>query len=148
MNFQVTVLKVLVSYPGGFAVMDDIKRDMALLATSGRDWADRTKRLAARVPEPRHIFAGSGRSRKRRVEDHRQRSDRARVHGGAHRLRPADRGGSARDSRCTRTTAAAARGAGEAKAGTARASPRRTRASSSDRVLKAQARQKAVSGMI
>ena len=48
-NFQVTVLKVLVSYPGGFAVMDDIKRDMALLATSGRDWADRTKRLAARV---------------------------------------------------------------------------------------------------
>ena len=49
-NFQVTVLKVLVSYPGGFAVMDDIKRDMALLATSGRDWADRTKRLAARVP--------------------------------------------------------------------------------------------------
>ena len=25
-NFQVTVLKVLVSYPGGFAVMDDIKR--------------------------------------------------------------------------------------------------------------------------
>jgi hypothetical protein len=50
-NFQVTVLKVLVSYPGGFAVMDDIKRDMALLATSGRDWADRTKRLAARVPD-------------------------------------------------------------------------------------------------
>ncbi|MHC2618244.1 hypothetical protein ACVIW2_000275 [Bradyrhizobium huanghuaihaiense] len=24
---------------------------MAILATSGRDWADRTKRLAARVPE-------------------------------------------------------------------------------------------------
>ncbi|TYL86687.1 hypothetical protein FXB40_41620 [Bradyrhizobium rifense] len=51
MNFQVTVLKILVSYPGGFAVMDDIKRDMAILATSGRDWADRTKRLAARVPD-------------------------------------------------------------------------------------------------
>lgn len=51
MNFQVTVLKVLVSYPGGFAVLDDIKRDMALLATSGRDWADRTRRLAARVPD-------------------------------------------------------------------------------------------------
>lgn len=50
MNFQVTVLKILVSYPGGFAVMDDIKRDMAILATSGRDWADRTRRLAARVP--------------------------------------------------------------------------------------------------
>ena len=51
MNFQVTVLKVLVSYPGGFAPMDDIKRDMAILATSGRDWSDRTKRLAARVPD-------------------------------------------------------------------------------------------------
>lgn len=34
--------------------MDDIKRDMAILAilaTSARDWADRTRRLAARVPE-------------------------------------------------------------------------------------------------
>ncbi|MGY4330926.1 hypothetical protein ACVWWG_005343 [Bradyrhizobium sp. LB7.2] len=51
MNFQVTVLKILVSYPDGFAVMDDLKRDMAILATSGRDWADRTKRLAARVPD-------------------------------------------------------------------------------------------------
>ena len=51
MNFQVTVLKILVSYPDGFAVMADLKRDMAILATSGRDWSDRTKRLAARVPE-------------------------------------------------------------------------------------------------
>nr|WP_249808372.1 hypothetical protein [Bradyrhizobium sp. 177] len=29
--------------------MADLKRDMAILATSGRDWGDRTKRLAARV---------------------------------------------------------------------------------------------------
>jgi hypothetical protein len=50
-NFQVTVLKILVSYPDGFAVMEDLKRDMAILATSGRDWADRTKRLAAQVPD-------------------------------------------------------------------------------------------------
>ena len=50
MNFQVTVLKILVSYPDGFAVMADLKRDMAILATSGREWTDRTKRLAARVP--------------------------------------------------------------------------------------------------
>ncbi|MET4279583.1 MULTISPECIES: hypothetical protein [unclassified Bradyrhizobium] len=49
MNFQVTVLKILVSYPDGFALMEDLKRDMAILATSGREWADRTKRLAARV---------------------------------------------------------------------------------------------------
>ncbi|WIW50415.1 hypothetical protein ML401_35380 (plasmid) [Bradyrhizobium sp. 62B] len=51
MNFQVTVLKILVSYPDGFAVMDDLKRDMAFLATSGRDWSERTKRLGARVPD-------------------------------------------------------------------------------------------------
>jgi len=50
-NFQVTVLKILVAYPDGFAVMEDLKRDMAILATSGRDWADRTRRLAARVPD-------------------------------------------------------------------------------------------------
>nr|WP_249806932.1 hypothetical protein [Bradyrhizobium sp. 1] len=31
--------------------MEDLKRDMAILATSGREWADRTNRLAARVPE-------------------------------------------------------------------------------------------------
>ncbi|MDH2399018.1 hypothetical protein QCM77_03305 [Bradyrhizobium sp. SSUT18] len=51
MDFQVTVLKILVSYPDGFAGMADLKRDMAILATSGCDWADRTKRLAARVPD-------------------------------------------------------------------------------------------------
>ncbi|WGD54145.1 hypothetical protein QA641_09745 [Bradyrhizobium sp. CB1650] len=51
MNFQVTVLKVLVSYLDGFAVMADLKRDMAILASSGRDWAERTKRLGARVPD-------------------------------------------------------------------------------------------------
>ncbi|MCJ9728628.1 hypothetical protein [Bradyrhizobium sp. PRIMUS42] len=48
MNFQVTVLKILVSYPDGFAVMADLKRDMAILATSGQDWAERTKRLFAK----------------------------------------------------------------------------------------------------
>lgn len=30
--------------------MAELKRDMAILATSGRDWAERTKRMAARVP--------------------------------------------------------------------------------------------------
>ena len=42
-----TVLRILGSYPDGFAVMEDLKCDMAILATSGRDWADRTRRLAA-----------------------------------------------------------------------------------------------------
>ncbi|SFJ69931.1 hypothetical protein [Bradyrhizobium sp. Gha] len=51
MNFQITVLKILVSYPAGFAVMADLKRDMAILATSGRDWAERTRRLSARMPD-------------------------------------------------------------------------------------------------
>jgi hypothetical protein len=50
-NFQVTVLTILVSYLDGFAAMADLKRDMAILATSGRDWAERTKRLASRVPD-------------------------------------------------------------------------------------------------
>src|SRR3954451_11691821 len=49
-NFHVTVLKILVSYPDGFAALEDLKRDMAILATSGRDWTERTRRLAARVP--------------------------------------------------------------------------------------------------
>jgi hypothetical protein len=56
-NLQVTVLNILVSYPDGFPVMEDLKRDMAILATSGRDWADRTKRLAARVSDL-DIFPG------------------------------------------------------------------------------------------
>jgi hypothetical protein len=50
MNFQVTILKVLVSYRDGFAGLDDLKRDVAILATCGTDWSERTKRLAARIP--------------------------------------------------------------------------------------------------
>ncbi len=49
MNFQVTVLNVLVSYPEGFATLAEIERDVAILATSGRDWAECTRRLAARA---------------------------------------------------------------------------------------------------
>jgi hypothetical protein len=49
-NFQVTILKVLVSYPDGFASIADVKRDVAILATSGREWSERTTRLAARLP--------------------------------------------------------------------------------------------------
>jgi hypothetical protein len=49
-DFQVTVLKVLASYPDGFACLDDLKRDRAFFATCGNDWSERTKRLAARIP--------------------------------------------------------------------------------------------------
>ncbi len=50
MNFQVTVLKVLASYPDGYARLSDLKRDVAILAASGKDWAEQSKRLAARSP--------------------------------------------------------------------------------------------------
>jgi hypothetical protein len=46
-NFQVTVLKILAGHPDGWASMADLKRDMAILATSGREWSERTTRLAA-----------------------------------------------------------------------------------------------------
>jgi hypothetical protein len=49
-NFQVTILKVLVSYPDGFASPEDVTRDAAILVTSGRDRSERTTRLAARLP--------------------------------------------------------------------------------------------------
>jgi hypothetical protein len=50
MNILVTVLKVLASYPDGFASLNNLKQDMAVLASSGKDWTERTKRLAARLP--------------------------------------------------------------------------------------------------
>ncbi|WP_187435695.1 hypothetical protein [Bradyrhizobium hipponense] len=50
MNFQVTVLKILVSYPEGFAVMADLKRDMAILATSGPEWAQPVNRRGVLTP--------------------------------------------------------------------------------------------------
>jgi hypothetical protein len=55
-NFNVAILKILVSYPDGFALMADVKRDLAILATSGRDWAEHTKRLASRLPYDPSIF--------------------------------------------------------------------------------------------
>jgi hypothetical protein len=35
-NFQVTVLKILVSYPDGFADMEDLKRDIAIAHVCGQ----------------------------------------------------------------------------------------------------------------
>jgi hypothetical protein len=48
-TFQVSILKVLASYPNGLATLTDIKRDLAFLATSGADWASYSKRLGARL---------------------------------------------------------------------------------------------------
>jgi hypothetical protein len=50
MSFQITILKVLAGHPEGRASLADLKHAMAILISSGSDWIDRTKRLAARAP--------------------------------------------------------------------------------------------------
>jgi hypothetical protein len=50
MSFQITVLKVLAGHPGGRASLNDLRRAVAILISSGPDWTNRTKRLLARVP--------------------------------------------------------------------------------------------------
>jgi hypothetical protein len=49
-NFQITVLKVLAGHPEGRLSLGDLKRAVAILISSGPDWTNRTKRLAARAP--------------------------------------------------------------------------------------------------
>jgi hypothetical protein len=49
-SFQVTVLKVLDGQPDGRAALADLRRAVAILMTSGPDWKDRVKCLAARAP--------------------------------------------------------------------------------------------------
>jgi hypothetical protein len=51
-SFQITVLKVLAGSPGGcLSLADDLRHDVALLISSGRDWTEVTKRIAARAPD-------------------------------------------------------------------------------------------------
>ena len=50
MSIQVAILKVLASHGSGRATLDSLKRDVAILCTSGPDWNARIKRLAGRVP--------------------------------------------------------------------------------------------------
>jgi hypothetical protein len=94
-NFQVTVLKILVSYPDGFAVMEDLKRDMAILATSGREF---------RGPDQAPRGAGCpisrvGRTRQRRMAGHVQGTGSARVHE-SQVFRAANPDGMVRSSSC------------------------------------------------
>jgi len=49
-SFQITVLKVLAGHPEGRAPLRDLSRAVAILISSGSDWSDRMKRLAARAP--------------------------------------------------------------------------------------------------
>jgi hypothetical protein len=57
-SFQITVLKVLAGHPEGHASIADLTRYVSILISSGTDWTNRTKRLAARAPEL-DIFADS-----------------------------------------------------------------------------------------
>jgi hypothetical protein len=50
-SFQITVLKVLAGSSGGRLPLEDLRRDVAILISSGREWTDRTKRIAARAPD-------------------------------------------------------------------------------------------------
>ena len=51
MSLQFTILMVLHGQPDGRASLQDLKRYVAILTTSGPDWAERMKRLAARAPQ-------------------------------------------------------------------------------------------------
>lgn len=46
-NFQVSILKVLASYPLGMASLTQLKRDLDILVTSGPDWARWIRTIAA-----------------------------------------------------------------------------------------------------
>ena len=43
-------MRILSSYPYRLATLADLKRDLAILATSGQDWATRSRKLAAVFP--------------------------------------------------------------------------------------------------
>ena len=50
MSLQIAILKVLVSHPEGRATIAALNADLSILNTSGSDWTDRLRRLAARAP--------------------------------------------------------------------------------------------------
>jgi hypothetical protein len=57
-SFQITILKVLAGHPGGRASVTELTRYVSILMSSGSDWTDRMRRLAARAPKL-EIFADS-----------------------------------------------------------------------------------------
>jgi hypothetical protein len=57
-SFQITVLKVLAGHPEGRVSIADLTRCVSILISSGTDWTNRTKRMAARAPKL-DIFADS-----------------------------------------------------------------------------------------
>jgi hypothetical protein len=55
-SFQITILKVLAGHPDGCASVAELTRYVSVLMSSGSDWTDRMRRLAARAPKL-EIFA-------------------------------------------------------------------------------------------
>jgi hypothetical protein len=49
-SFQITILKVLAGQAEGRASLPELTRQVSILVSSGPDWTDRTKRLAALAP--------------------------------------------------------------------------------------------------
>jgi hypothetical protein len=50
-SFQITILKVLAGHPDGRASVVELTRFVSILMSSGSDWTDRMRRLAARAPK-------------------------------------------------------------------------------------------------
>jgi hypothetical protein len=50
LSFQITILKVLAGQPEGRASLPELTRQVSIFVSSGPDWTDRTKRLAALAP--------------------------------------------------------------------------------------------------
>ena len=50
MSFQITILKVLAGQTEGRATLPELTRQVSILVSSGPDWTERTKRLAALAP--------------------------------------------------------------------------------------------------
>jgi hypothetical protein len=87
--------------------------DMAILATSGPDWADRSRRLAARMPDL-DIFSQGLVAAKVAVGRSPPGGAWSWKHGGAPRRRAGDRDGPGGEGRCGGAPAAVARRAREA----------------------------------
>ena len=49
-SFQITILKVLAGQAEGRAALPELTRQVSILLSSGSDWTNRTKRLAALAP--------------------------------------------------------------------------------------------------
>jgi hypothetical protein len=50
-SFQITILKVLAGHPDGRASISELTRYVSILMSSGSDWTDRMRQLAARAPK-------------------------------------------------------------------------------------------------